>query len=612
MVIAGPQVGIREISSTVATFTLSSIGKTSAAGSTGTPNAAQPGSPPSAGTSPFDQLLQSAGGAAPSAATSAIPAANGAADASAKPTGGTKAQGSGTEIPSPTDGTADTASQNTNAGNDAVAPAGSAPPGGDPTVAAADSMGRSAAPTGSSDNADSDATTPAFDPKLLHDLTSALDELEADEKNGIAPSKDLLKRLQQAVDALSGYLAALQQGAPPPLAGAPAEAASGNSTSTGVSGVSGVATALKQLLSTLADAAPGSAAGADAAPNGAGAGGATGDAADPALAQLTDKLAALSADLAPTQPSLASDLDHLASQLQHFSTAATGSAPQATAAISPGDPAKAATTAALPPGQLATPLPPDVTAGSTGAKNKGASKPENIAVKPATSPATDSKPVATKADADKASGDSNTDATASAAAANTANNVPASPGQAASTGAAAHGAVTLNAAQPTAGPIAAAAQQAQLAYQAADTAPINLPQMAFEIARQVQHGTSEFQIQLAPADLGRVNVTLAVDPTGNVTAHLAVERADTLALLRQDAGNLNQALAQAGLAGGKTNLQFSLSQNPFARQDNGGQPSSPSSAPASDDAPAAVPMPVAPVITRYRGSFATSNLNIFV
>jgi flagellar hook-length control protein FliK len=136
--------------------------------------------------------------------------------------------------------------------------------------------------------------------------------------------------------------------------------------------------------------------------------------------------------------------------------------------------------------------------------------------------------------------------------------------------------------------------------------------MAFEIARQVQHGTSEFQIQLAPADLGRVNVTLAVDPTGNVSAHLAVERADTLALLRQDAGNLNQALAQAGLTGGKTNLQFSLSQNPFARQDNGGQPSSPSSAPASDDAPAAVPMPVAPVITRYRGSFATSNLNIFV
>ena len=123
--------------------------------------------------------------------------------------------------------------------------------------------------------------------------------------------------------------------------------------------------------------------------------------------------------------------------------------------------------------------------------------------------------------------------------------------------------------------------------------------------------TLRFDRILDPADLGRVNVTLAVDPSGNVSAHLAAERADTLALLRQDAGSLNQALAQAGLAGGKTNLQFSLSQNPFARQDNSGQPTTPISTQTADDQSAA-PIAPAPAITRYRGSLATSNLNIFV
>jgi hypothetical protein len=608
-----------EIGTAVTTFALSSIGKTSGLGSAGAPNATQPASPPPVGSSPFDLLLQSAGNAAPPAAAGETPAASGTADAGGQPTDGTKAQGSGTRMPPPIDGAPDKASQNASAGNGAGAPAGSAQADDDPTAATVDSAAvdsataagapNDAAPDAATDaEAESEATMPAFDPKLLNDLTSALDELEADEKNGIAPSKDLLKRLQQAVDAMSGYLAALQQGAPPPLAGTPAEARPSEGASTAVAGLSGAATALKQLLSTLADGAPGGASNAGiAAATGAGAGPATGDAADPTLAQLTDKLAALSADLAPTQPSLASDLDHLASQLQYLPSAAAGSAQQAKVAGAPGDTTKAAATAALPPGPLAAPLP-----APTGPKDKAASQPENMSVKTAASPAADSKMVSSKADVDQTGGDNKKDATAGAPAANTAVNTPASPGQAASTGTAPpHGAVTLNAAQPTAGPAAAAAQQAQQAYQAADTAPINLPQMAFEIARQVQHGTSEFQIQLAPADLGRVNVTLAVDPTGNVSAHLAVERADTLALLRQDASNLNQALAQAGLAGGKTNLQFSLSQNPFARQDNGGQPASPTPAPTGDESLAA-PMPVAPVITRYRGSFATSNLNIFV
>jgi flagellar hook-length control protein FliK len=257
--------------------------------------------------------------------------------------------------------------------------------------------------------------------------------------------------------------------------------------------------------------------------------------------------------------------------------------------------------------QGATAPPP----GDTGA---GAAKPDHTKIKPASSQPADSKAATAKASDGKATGgDGKHDATAGTPTANAAGTAPASSAQSTFAGpvAAPNAAIAPTSAQPTAAPATAAAQQAQAAYQAADTATVNLPQMAFEIARQVQHGSSEFQIRLDPADLGRVNVTLAVDATGNVSAHLAVERADTLALLRQDANNLNQALAQAGLAGGKTNLQFSLSQNPFARQDNGGQPASPAPTPAGDEH-AAAPVPIVPAITRYRGSFATSNLNIFV
>lgn len=94
---------------------------------------------------------------------------------------------------------------------------------------------------------------------------------------------------------------------------------------------------------------------------------------------------------------------------------------------------------------------------------------------------------------------------------------------------------------------------------------INVPHIAVEIARSIQNGISRFEIRLNPPELGRVDVRIEMDNSGNVVARLAVERSETLDLLQRDQRALERALIDAGLDGGKTDLEFSL------RQDNGGQ-----------------------------------------
>lgn len=148
------------------------------------------------------------------------------------------------------------------------------------------------------------------------------------------------------------------------------------------------------------------------------------------------------------------------------------------------------------------------------------------------------------------------------------------------------------------------------AYQA--PSPINLPQVAFEIARHVQQGVSRFQIRLDPPELGRIDIKLDMDQGGQVNARLTVERAETLDLLQRDQRALERALAQAGLDAGKTNLEFSLKQNPFAQPDGGGprQGGSPFGGDASPVQQAdAEP---APSVIVYRGSATKGGVNIFV
>jgi flagellar hook-length control protein FliK len=82
--------------------------------------------------------------------------------------------------------------------------------------------------------------------------------------------------------------------------------------------------------------------------------------------------------------------------------------------------------------------------------------------------------------------------------------------------------------------------------------------LAFEIAASARSGKSSFEIRLDPADLGRVDVRIDVDRTGQVTSHLRVEKPETLSMLRQDAPQLQRALDDAGFKTGDGGLQFSL------------------------------------------------------
>ncbi|HSK39581.1 MAG TPA: flagellar hook-length control protein FliK [Arenibaculum sp.] len=89
----------------------------------------------------------------------------------------------------------------------------------------------------------------------------------------------------------------------------------------------------------------------------------------------------------------------------------------------------------------------------------------------------------------------------------------------------------------------------------------NVPAAAMQVAEQlvrvVQPGRNHFQIDLTPAELGRVRI--AADVTeGRVTLLVQAERAETLDLLRADVRVLERALGDAGLKFDPASVQFSL------------------------------------------------------
>lgn len=138
---------------------------------------------------------------------------------------------------------------------------------------------------------------------------------------------------------------------------------------------------------------------------------------------------------------------------------------------------------------------------------------------------------------------------------------------------------------------------------------LNLPQIAFELSRQVTDGNTRFQIRLDPAELGRIDVKLDIDSNGQVNARLTVEKAETLDLMQRDQRALEKALQQAGLDQSKTNLEFSLKQNPFAGDQNQRSGDERSGSGNSQDSQEETEVS-APAITLYRGALQASGLNI--
>lgn len=115
----------------------------------------------------------------------------------------------------------------------------------------------------------------------------------------------------------------------------------------------------------------------------------------------------------------------------------------------------------------------------------------------------------------------------------------------------------------------AAARPITAAYQS-PAQQLNMPHVAFEMVRHIRDGAARFQIRLNPPEMGKIDVKMEIDNSGAINARLTVERPETLDLLQRDSRALERALAQAGLDESRTNLEFSLRQNPFARSD--GQP----------------------------------------
>jgi len=111
----------------------------------------------------------------------------------------------------------------------------------------------------------------------------------------------------------------------------------------------------------------------------------------------------------------------------------------------------------------------------------------------------------------------------------------------------------------------------------ATSAPVPVSGLAIEIAASVKSGNTRFEVRLDPADLGRIDVRIDVDRSGQVTSHLTVEKPETLSMLRQDAPQLQQALNDAGLKTGSGGLQFSLRDQSSSNQNNGSnnQPDAP-------------------------------------
>lgn len=93
--------------------------------------------------------------------------------------------------------------------------------------------------------------------------------------------------------------------------------------------------------------------------------------------------------------------------------------------------------------------------------------------------------------------------------------------------------------------------------------------LAVAIAARAQGGSSQFDIRLDPPELGRIDVRLGVDGSGQVTTHVTVDRADTLQLLQSQQPQLQQALEQAGLKTADNGLQFTLRDQSFAGQNGG-------------------------------------------
>ncbi|MEQ9326670.1 MAG: flagellar hook-length control protein FliK [Rhodospirillales bacterium] len=126
-----------------------------------------------------------------------------------------------------------------------------------------------------------------------------------------------------------------------------------------------------------------------------------------------------------------------------------------------------------------------------------------------------------------------------------------------------------------------AAAQSANAKRATPQAQQVMQQVSVQVSKAVAQGLDRIQMQLKPADLGRVDIQLEVTHDGRVNAVVQVEKQETLDMMRQDSRQLEQALKDAGLKTDGGSLQFSLRGE--GGQDGAGQKTASNGGPGSGE-----------------------------
>ncbi len=126
-----------------------------------------------------------------------------------------------------------------------------------------------------------------------------------------------------------------------------------------------------------------------------------------------------------------------------------------------------------------------------------------------------------------------------------------------------------------------AAAQSANAKRATPQAQQVMQQVSVQVSKAVAQGLDRIQMQLKPADLGRVDIQLEVTHDGRVNAVVQVEKQETLDMMRPDSRQLEQALKDAGLKTDGGSLQFSLRGE--GGQDGAGQQTASNGGPGSGD-----------------------------
>ena len=103
--------------------------------------------------------------------------------------------------------------------------------------------------------------------------------------------------------------------------------------------------------------------------------------------------------------------------------------------------------------------------------------------------------------------------------------------------------------------------------------PTTIPALAAQMARQIDGRASRFDVQLSPAGLGQVTVSVEIGRQGQIRAAFAFEKPQTAAELKARSGELQSALEQAGfdLASGGLSFDTGAGTDLAGQNTGGGQ-----------------------------------------